>query len=47
MRTSEIMKQQIITDFKNGIADEFDVAVAKFEIISKIIEEDRAVMEVA
>ena len=40
------MKQKIIDDFKNGVADEWDVAVARFEIIRQIVEEDNA-MEVA
>ena len=40
------MKQKIIADFKNGVADEWDVAVARFEIIRQIVEEDNA-MEVA
>lgn len=44
---SEQMKQKIIDDFKNGIADEWDLAVARFEIISQIIKEDKAAMEVA
>ena len=47
MKQSELLKQKIITDFKNGIADEWDVAVARFDIIMQIIEEDKAAMEVA
>ena len=43
---SELLKQKIIDDFKNGVADEWDVAVARFEIIRQIVEEDNA-MEVA
>ena len=46
MMTSDLMKQQIIDAWKKGIADEFDVAVARFDIIRQIIEEDKA-MEVA
>ena len=41
MMTSELMKQKIITDFKNGLADDFDVAVARLDIIRQIIEEDK------
>lgn len=48
MRISELMKQQIITDFKNGVIDNFDLAVAKVELIRQIIEEDKnEAMEVA
>ena len=47
MMTSDLMKQQIITDFKNGVIDNFDLAVAKVELISQIIKEDKAAMEVA
>ena len=38
---SELLKQKIIDDFKSGIADDFDVAVARFDIIMQIIEEDK------
>ena len=46
MRISELMKQQIITDFRNGTIDEFDVAVARLDIIRQIVEEDKESMEV-
>ena len=46
MRQSEILKQQIINDWRNGTIDEFDVAVARLDIIRQIVEEDKA-MEVA
>ena len=46
MKISDLMKQKIIDDFKSGVADEWDVAVARFEIIRQIVEEDNA-MEVA
>ena len=38
---SELMKQKIIDDFKNGVADEWDVVIARFDIIRQIIEEDK------
>ena len=47
MRISELMKQNVITDFRNGTIDEWDVAVARFDIIRQIVEEDKAAMEVA
>lgn len=46
MRQSELMTQQVIADWKAGIADELDVFTAKYDIIRQIIEEDKA-MEVA
>lgn len=47
MKISDLMKQKIIDDFKSGVADEWDVVIARLDIISQIIEEDKAAMEVA